>query len=124
MVAYGFKCGLTGLEFDEIHHLTPFRDIVEEMFEVLQLDIRQTIGEYNEDELALIQDKLTRLHNFYGLGVPLCKTLHKLFHDTYGYTNATPSDFQDFESNYFHGKYDDILEEKYKSTNSKIKIKM
>lgn len=109
-----YKCILTGKEFDNIHHLYPFRKIVDEVFEILQLNLHSQVKDYSEDEFKLILDKLHELHNKYGLGVCLSKEIHKLFHDTYGYTNNTLEQFEEFVNRYYNFEFDNLLEEKYK----------
>jgi hypothetical protein len=123
MKVCNYRCILTGESFDEIHHLYPFKDIVVEVFQTLKLDMRKTIGEYNDEEVILIYKTLLEIHNKYPLGACLCKDLHKLFHDEFGYYHNMPNQFEEFKNNYFDGKYDYLLEDEFKSINSKINCK-
>lgn len=104
-----YKCIITGDDFDNIHHLVPFRKIVDEVFEVLKMPIYKTTGEYTKEQKSLIVDKLQELHVFYGLGVCLRKDIHKLFHDLYGYTENTPEQFDEFKTRYRFGDFNYIL---------------
>lgn len=106
-----YKCVITGLEFDEIHHLVPFRDIVDEVFINLNIDIKNTIGDYTLEDRKLIYEELIRLHNKYPLGVCLSKEIHKLFHDTYGYTNTNIEMFEEFKKRFYNGEFNKLLEE-------------
>jgi len=45
-----YECIITGLKFDDIHHTFPFRDIVDEIFSNICLDIREQVLDYTEDE--------------------------------------------------------------------------
>lgn len=74
-----YKCVITGGQFDNVHHLYPFKDIVEEIFNTLNIEKRKNISQYTVDEEHLIREELKRLHSFYGFGVPLHEKVHKLF---------------------------------------------
>jgi len=104
-----YKCVISGKEFDNIHHLYPFKNIVNEVFETLNLEQLPKVLYYSEVEFDNIKDKLHELHNNCGLGVCLSKPIHKLFHDTYGYTNNTPEQFYEFELRYKLGEFTDII---------------
>jgi len=112
-----YKCVLTNGEFDNVHHLYNFKDIVYEIFEKLNLPIHQTIGEYSEDERNDIYKLLNELHTLYGNGKCICKPLHKLFHDTYRYTKNTSEQFYEFEKRYKNFEFDELLNDKYKYCN-------
>jgi len=100
-----YKCVISGKEFDNIHHLYPFKNIVNEVFETLNLEQLPKVLDYSEVEFDNIN---------YGLGVCLSKPIHKLFHDTYGYTNNTPEQFYEFKSRYNNFEFNELLEDKYK----------
>lgn len=114
-----YKCVITGKEFDNIHHLIPFKDIVYEAMETLNLEVKQNIEDYSEDIRELLINEIQQLHIKYGHGVCLSKEIHKLFHDTYNYTNFTKDDFISFVKRYFNKEFDERLNSKYKSSNSK-----
>lgn len=116
-----YKCVLSGKDFDNIHHLYPFRKIVNEIFEILNLDQRQKVLDYSEIEFNNIKDKLCELHKKYGLGVCISKSLHKLFHDTYGYINNNKEQFIEFSNKYKNYEFDDLLENKYKYCNALLR---
>ena len=109
-----YKCVLTGGEFDNVHHLYSFKNIMHEVFDELSLPLYQTIGEYSEEERDNIYKLLNDRHKYYGNGVCLCKSLHKLFHDTYNYFNNTPEQFKEFSNRYRNFEFDDLLDDKYK----------
>jgi hypothetical protein len=92
----GYKCILTGEEFDNIHHLYPFVKIIEEAFENLGIGMRRHVSDYDKDEFESLITKISELHKWYGLGVCLSKKVHKLFHNTYGYTDNTAKQFYEF----------------------------
>jgi hypothetical protein len=109
MIECNYKCVLTGDTFDEIHHLYPFRKIVDEVFIELNLDQRKSVKDYTENEFDIIKIKLYELHIKYGLGVCLRKDVHKLFHDLYGYKNNTPEQFNEFSIRFKTGEFNEIL---------------
>ncbi len=104
-----YKCVLTNGKFDNIHHLYPFKNIVNEVFESLGLDQRRSVSDYTETEFNNIKIMLYELHNKYGLGVCLRKDVHKLFHDLYGYTNNTLGQFREFTLRFKVGEFKDIV---------------
>lgn len=104
-----YKCVITNGEFDHVHHLYPFRKIVDEVFEILKLDQRPTVADYIEEDFNKIKDEMHKLHKKYGHGVCLRKDVHKLFHDLYGYTNNTPEQFKEFKIRYKVGEFGKIL---------------
>jgi DNA-directed RNA polymerase subunit RPC12/RpoP len=123
MIFCNYKCVLTGDYFDNIHHLTPFKDIVYEAMNLLELEIKQNIMDYTEDTRKQIINEVKDLHIKYGCGLCLCKEIHKLFHDTYNYTNFSKEDFSEFIKRYFEGEFDYKITDKHKSVNSKTNYK-
>lgn len=104
-----YKCVLTFKNFDNIHHLYPFKNIVDEVFDLLEIDKRQQVKDYSEEEFSKIREKLIELHDFYGEGVCISKELHKIFHDVYGYKDNTPEQFYEFEKRYKNSEFDNLM---------------
>lgn len=105
-----YRCIVTNGWLDNVHHLFPFRNIVNETFQLLNLDIRQKVLDYSNEDWLLISNKLKELHFTYGYGVALCKPIHKMFHDNYGYINNTPYQFLDFVYRLDIGEFDEFLQ--------------
>lgn len=101
-----YKCVITGGEFDNIHHTTAFRNIVDKVFENTGIEIRQKVCDYPEEEFSILREKLKKLHNEYGFGACVNYDVHKLFHDNYGYTKFSPYDFLDFIYRIDVGEFD------------------
>lgn len=114
-----YKCLLSGGEFDNIHHLTPFNNIIKECLTELNLEILSSLGEYAYDDREALIKLLQEKHNVYGLGLCLNKDLHKMFHDNYSYIDFNVDNFKEFIDRYFKGEFDDKLEDNLKSINSK-----
>ena len=88
-----------------------FKDIVKEVFDVLNLEFKDSIADYTAAEESQIRNLLKELHMQYGLGVGLNKEVHKLFHDNYGYSNVTKEDFKSFLIGIQNGVYDEYFVE-------------
>lgn len=112
MRACGYKCVITNGEFDNVHHLYNFSYIFEETMRLTDLPIYEQINEYTEHEIELIENTCLQIHFNLGLGVCLRKDIHKLFHDLYGYSNNTPTQFEEFKLRYRLGEFVDLLEQK------------
>lgn len=105
----GYKCVITGGEFDNIHHTTAFRDIVDEVFKLTKIDIKQKVCDYDVKEFDMLHSTISYLHTIYGFGACINKEIHKLFHDNYGYTKFTPYDFLDFVYRLDCGEFNSFL---------------
>lgn len=106
-----YKCVITGGEFDNVHHTTAFRDIVDEVFKLTGIKVKQQVCDYSEDEFQYLRDELKDLHIIYGFGACINKDVHKLFHDNYGYTKFSPYDFLDFVYRIDIGEFDEWFNE-------------
>ena len=91
-----YKCVITGGEFDNIHHTEPFKDIVEKTFEITGIEKRTSVLDYKNNDFEILRSVLKELHELYGFGACVCKDVHKLFHDLYGYIKFNSFDFLDF----------------------------
>jgi hypothetical protein len=85
----GYKCIVTHGKFDDIHHIHPFRNILDESLLNCGLEDLKLIINYTQDELERLKVECIRLHNVYGYGVCFSKEFHKRFHKMYGVKNNT-----------------------------------
>lgn len=108
---FNWKCALTGVKFDNVHHLVPFKDILSEVLDIYELDRRKSIGDYSQEEQNSIKNGIKLLHQKYGYGVSLCEPMHRLFHKQYSYNNCTKFDFFKFTNECVSGQYDNYLKE-------------
>ncbi|MGG0308435.1 hypothetical protein ABEY43_06525 [Priestia megaterium] len=108
---YEFKCALTGIHTKdlEIHHLHNFRQILDETLEKLKIGLYKDVSEYTSEELHAIVQLFLDLNNSYGLGIPLQSHIHTLFHMSYGYSNNTPEQFEEFINDWNNKKYENFL---------------
>lgn len=116
-----YKCILTGLRFEEIHHLYSFYKIVYETLDELKLPLKNKISDYNSDEINNIINICLNKHYNIGAGICLIHDLHSLFHQIFGYSNNTSQQFEEFKKRYHNFEFDDLLEEKYKYKNILLK---
>ena len=113
-----YKCIITGSEFDNVHHIVPFRDIVDEVFNITNIEVKERVMDYSNDEFELLRNTLKELHIKYGYGACINEKVHKLFHDTYGYTEFNCNMFLDFINKIKSHIYDDW----FKGNNLEINI--
>ena len=113
-----YKCVITNGDFDNVHHTTAFKDIVDQVFELTNIEVKQKVCDYTTEDFDKLRSCLKELHDIYGYGACLNKDVHKLFHDNYGYTNITPNDFLDFIYRIDIGVFDNW----FKENNLQIKI--
>jgi hypothetical protein len=94
--AYNFRCSISGKEFEEIHHLVSFSNILDEATNGAGVPLKPIL-EYSEEELNMFVENIKSLHWKYGLGIPLTKKLHRYFHKIYGTDGqTTPENFYEF----------------------------
>ena len=117
------KCLLTGLEYDCVHHLYGFSNILQETFYNLNIELKHNPKDYTLNELESLKNECIKLHKKYNLGVCIKTELHERFHMIYGFKNNTKEQFKEFIKRYFSGEFDSNLENKLKSTNSKTNYK-
>lgn len=101
-----YKCVITGLEFDDIHHLYSFSKIFDSIFVNTKIPKKERVLDYNNLEIEQLEKEIKKLHTLECYDACLTQDLHKLFHDNYGYTNFTPYDFIDFLNRIEYGEFD------------------
>ena len=106
-----YKCIFTGNRFQNIHHLTSFNTILDDVLSSLRLDKRDCVSNYTDKEYKAIKLSLIESHKNTLYGACLCEELHSLFHKEYTYFNATIQDFIDFSKKIISGYYDLFFQE-------------
>jgi len=109
---YNYKCAFTNENNNdlEIHHANEnFSILILETFNILNLPIHSDMTIYNDEEIKLINKTFLELNYKSGLGVPLRKNIHKLFHVLYGLTNNNDKQFEEFKVRYFNNEFEEIL---------------
>ena len=108
---FDWKCALTGVKFDNVHHLVEFKDILAEDLEMNGLDRRSSIGDYTEEEQTRLKEGMRQLHKKYGYGVSLCEPVHLLFHKLYSYHHCNKQDFLEFTNRFVDGEFNNYLQQ-------------
>ena len=111
-----YTCQLTGKTGVPLntHHLKAFNVIVLEAHELHNIQIKEIVGDYTEEELKLLEEYVASWHKDNSNAVVLCEDVHKLFHTSeknggYGQGDNTPEQFEEFKERYLAGEFDDIL---------------
>ena len=106
-----YKCVISGGAFDNVHHTTPFKNIVNQSFEITGLELKEKVCDYQNKEFDNLREVLKELHELYGYGACINKNIHKLFHDNYGYTKFFAFDFLDFAHRIDNGEFEEWFKE-------------
>jgi len=96
--SYNYKCFISGLPAQIVHHLYPFHKIAKKTLSDLNFKEKKKMSDFNIDELVLLEKEFIKNHNDHGLGIPLTKKIHHLFHSTFPGKNFTPENFYEFQS--------------------------
>lgn len=96
-----YTCALTGVRSNIIvHHIRSFNLLLEEAMKMSNMEYKNKIDEYTDDELNKIFDSFFYLQEFYGQYVCINEDVHKQFHKMYGYGNNTVDQWEEFIKNY------------------------
>lgn len=109
MINCNYRCILTGNRFTDIHHIYGLNLILNETLSELNIEIKDNMNNYTDEELRIILDVFRKKQSKYPLGVCLSKPVHILFHNKYGYGNNTPEQWNEFVFEFKNGKYNKIL---------------
>jgi len=123
---YNYKCALTNENNGDlqIHHINEnFSDIILETLNLLNLPIHQDMFNYSDEEIKLINKTFLDLNYNHGLGIPLRKNIHKLFHTLYGSKDNNKNQFEEFKIRYLNDEFKDILKISDKDIKDKVKKK-
>lgn len=123
---YDYKCAFTGENNGDlqIHHANEnFSDIIIETLNLLDLPIHNDMLKYSDEEILKINKTFLDLNYKHGLGIPLAKQIHKLFHVLYGLTNNTKKQFEEFRQRFINGEFKDILKVEEKDIKKKSRNK-
>lgn len=111
---YDFKCAILGIWTNklEIHHVNEnFSDLIIKTLEYLNLPIYKSMEQYSLKDYFDISKKFLELNYQSGLGIPLDRAIHKLYHKIYGTKNNNKEQFKLFVKRLENGEFNDFLEE-------------
>ena len=99
----GYKCEVTGKKVKNLHlhHLFSFDLIIRDAHEKFNIERRETIGEYNSEELLLLKKYVIEFHENNNIVILIDKKIHEQFHEIYGNGNNTPEQFKEFIENFY-----------------------
>lgn len=101
---HDYKCFVTGENGTfEIHHVTPFHVIRDNILRDLKLDMKEKAEDYSEAEVFEMSNALKVAHDKF-VGYPILVNVHKLFHKLYGFI-ATEQDLFEFKERYVNGEF-------------------
>jgi hypothetical protein len=105
-----YTCQITGKTGVNLHthHLKAFNTIVNEAHEFNNIQIKETVLQYTQQELELLEQYVAKWHRDGSNAVVLCEEIHSLFHNQYGYGNNTPEQFEQFKQKYLRGEFNII----------------
>lgn len=95
-------CEITGEKCElQVHHIYSFMNVVYDVLDELNLDVRENIGKYTTEELQSIRDEVFKRHTL-DVGIAISKMYHEKFHTIYGRGNNTKQQLDDFVRNVNH----------------------
>ena len=109
MEACNYKCIFTGDKCFIVHHIYGFNKILEEaLYEINKIIpiISDDVKDYPKEELDIMIEIFTKIHNKYPLGVCVRKDIHDLFHRIYGSGGNTQEQWEVFKEKFLNGEYD------------------
>ncbi len=110
-----FRCALTNINNSlVVHHLYSFSKIISETLDFLEIPLYPQVSLYSVEELSKIENKFLEFHYQKGLGIPIIKPLHKLFHSYKGNLIIDNGEFEEFKQKYYNFELDKFLDDKYK----------
>ncbi len=101
MKKYNYRCCLTNSRRDlVVHHLKPFKKIVEECCHELNLPLHRKFKDYTVEEHKSIKLLVLKKHTE-DIGIVLQRKVHSKFHRIYGVKNNTIEQFNEFIKKYY-----------------------
>ena len=91
------------------HHLKAFSTIVIEAHNLHNIQIKDQVKDYTQEELKLLEEYVGSWHKDNSNAVVLSEDVHKLFHSLYGKGENTPEQFEEFKQRYIAGEFKEIL---------------
>ena len=105
-----YTCQLTGKHGGlHTHHLYAFSSIVMDAHNAYNIEIKQQVKDYTEEELKLLEEYVAEWHKDTSNAVVLSEEAHMLFHNLYGRGDNTPEQYEEFKQRYLDGEFKSLL---------------
>ena len=106
-----YTCQLTGKHGGNLntHHLKAFSTIVIEAHNLHNIQIKDQVKDYTQEELKLLEEYVESWHKDNSNGVVLSEDVHKLFHSLYGKGDNTKEQYEEFKQRYLNGEFKEIV---------------
>jgi hypothetical protein len=102
-----YRCEITGKQGTlNVHHMFRFKNILQITMDELNMDTRETIGDYTEDELQLITVNLIKNNDLLADPIVMLESVHQEFHKSCG-GNDVETTIEQLESWYKIQKFYD-----------------
>lgn len=96
-----YTCEVTGSRSNiVVHHIRSFNILLEECIEVLDFPIYDDFSEYSQEQLDDFVNMFLELQEYYGEYACVTESVHKAFHNMYGYGNNTLEQWEEFICEY------------------------
>lgn len=106
---YEGKCYLTNTRKDcVVHHLYPFRTIVDDCCKELNIPLHRNIGDYDLQQYNKLKDLVISKHTL-EIGIVLQRKVHAKFHSIYGLKNNTVEQFNEFIKKYYPKQLNNLI---------------
>ena len=109
------RCEVSGKKVNsndgEIHHVKPFCELVMEAHILNNIEIKQIVADYSEEDLKALKNYIKEWHKDTTNAIVLHKEVHHLFHDKFMKGKGRESsveDVEEFKQRYLNGEFNDL----------------
>lgn len=107
--SFDYTCCITGKHSNlVVHHCRSFNILIQETIDLLSFEIKDDFSDYSDEELCNFLDTFINLQAYYGEYVCITESIHKLFHQYFGYGDNTIEQWNEFVEKYKLGFYKEI----------------
>lgn len=97
-----YTCAVTGSRSNiVVHHIYGFNLLLTEAIDNLGIDVYNDLTKYSEEQLDQLFEEFLSLQEDYGQYICISETVHRHFHNIYGYGNNTKEQWDEFVDIYY-----------------------
>ena len=96
----------------EVHHIKPFSEIVIEAHTLNNIEIKQVISDYSEEDLETLKNYVAEWHKDITNAIVLHKDVHQYFHNVFMKgkdRESSVEDVEEFKQRYLDGEFSDLF---------------